>query len=206
VRGDDLAIIHSPIAFLGVNYYAPSVAAGVNDPDNQPTGESSDDPLAATGPSPWPGTTQAYAQPLEGLPRTAMGWPIEPRGLSDVLTRIAREYTDIPLYVTENGAAFDDVVGTTGEIDDAERIRYLQGHIGAVGDAIATGVDVRGYFVWSLMDNFEWAFGYSRRFGLVYVDYGTLARVPKASARWYRSVILANGLASSSGAGADWRG
>jgi beta-glucosidase len=195
VRDGDLAIINGPIDFLGVNYYAPSVASGVGDPDNQPTEDPSDDPLAATGPSPWPGTTLAYSQPLEGLPRTAMGWPIEPSGLTDVLTRIAREYTDIPLYVTENGAAFDDIVGRTGEIDDLERISYLQGHIQAVADAISAGVDVRGYFVWSLMDNFEWAFGYTKRFGLLYVDYDTLDRTPKASARWYRSVILANGLA-----------
>ncbi len=182
VRDGDLAVIHSPIDFLGVNYYAPAVVSGLNDGDGQP---------AET----WPGTPDAVPQPMD-LPVTAMGWPIEPAGLSEVLVRIAREYTAIPLYVTENGAAFDDVVGPSGEINDVERIDYLDGHIQAVADAIASGVDVRGYFVWTLMDNFEWALGYTKQFGLLYVDYDTLERIPKASAGWYRSVIQANGLAS----------
>jgi beta-glucosidase len=122
-----------------------------------------------------------------------MNWPIEPAGLSELLIRISREYPDIPLYITENGAAFDDrLVG--GEVDDRERQAYIDGHLRAAHEAISAGVDLRGYLVWSLLDNFEWAFGYDKRFGIVYVDYETQQRVPKGSALWYREVIRRNGL------------
>jgi beta-glucosidase len=182
VEDGDLEVIGAPIDFLGINYYMPVTVSG--------------DPGASPGSSPWPGTTLAFPQPMADLPHTAMGWAIEPSGLSEVLTRISREFTRIPLYVTENGAAFEDVVGPSGAIDDVERIDYLRGHIQAAGDAIASGVDLRGYFVWTLMDNFEWSLGYAPRFGLVAVHAQTLERTPKASADWYRDVILANGLES----------
>jgi beta-glucosidase len=122
-----------------------------------------------------------------------MDWPIEPAGLSELLVRVSREYPDIPLYITENGAAFDDHL-VDGEVIDHERQAYLDGHLRAAHEAISAGVDLRGYLVWSLLDNFEWAFGYGKRFGIVYVDYPTQRRVPKRSALWYRDVIRRNGL------------
>ena len=108
-----------------------------------------------------------------------------PEGLRETLVRLRDEYDAPPLYVTENGAAFRD----RGAVEDPRRVSYLEGHLAAVRDAIADGIDVRGYFLWSLLDNFEWALGYSRRFGIVYVDFATLERVPKASYRWYRDFI-----------------
>ena len=120
--------------------------------------------------------------------RTAMGWEVYPQGLCDVLCRLWRDYHLPPVYVTENGAAYEDVRG--GE--DRDRVRYLGRHLGALAEAMDAGVPVRGYFVWSLLDNFEWALGYSRRFGLVYVDYETLERIPKASYAWYRDVVASS--------------
>jgi beta-glucosidase len=128
------------------------------------------------------------------MPTTAMGWPIDGDGLYDVLHRLHREHPAVPLVVTENGAAFHDAVNAAGQVDDGERVAYLRDHLAACRRAIADGVDVRGYFVWSLLDNFEWAHGYSRRFGIVYVDYATGARIPKDSAHWYREVIARNAL------------
>jgi beta-glucosidase len=118
-------------------------------------------------------------------PRTSgLGWRIEPRGLRDTLTGLAARFPGLPpVFVTENG------YGDRGEIDDAGRIDYLAEHLAATGAAIADGVDVRGYFCWSLIDNFEWARGYDARFGLVHVDYATQARTPKASYHWYRDFI-----------------
>jgi beta-glucosidase len=117
-----------------------------------------------------------------------MGWEIDADGLHDILTRVARDYRPIPLYVTENGAAFPE------GIVDGDRIAYLDGHLRAAHRAIENGADLRGYFVWSLLDNFEWAYGYSKRFGLIHVDYDTLVRTPKDSARWYAQVTRRNGL------------
>ena len=118
-----------------------------------------------------------------------MGWEVYPDSLFEALTRLARDYAPPALYVTENGAAFADVRVHDGSVPDPERVDYLAAHVDAVGRAIAAGAPVRGYFVWSLLDNFEWSYGYSRRFGIVYVDYPTLERVPKASFRWYRDLI-----------------
>ena len=118
-----------------------------------------------------------------------MGWEIYPDGIYEVLTRLHREYAVPALYVTENGGAFPDVPRHDGRIDDRDRIDYLARYLGAVARAIDDGAPVRGYFVWSLLDNFEWANGYSRRFGLLYVDYRTLERVPKSSFYWYRDLI-----------------
>ncbi|HVU79129.1 MAG TPA: GH1 family beta-glucosidase [Gaiellaceae bacterium] len=123
---------------------------------------------------------------------TDTGWEVYPRALYEVLTRLRFEYGAPSLYVTENGAAFADTRTHDGRVHDVERIAYLQGYLGAVSDAIAAGVPVRGYFVWSLLDNFEWALGYAKRFGLVYVDYPTQERVPKDSFRWYQGVIAAH--------------
>jgi beta-glucosidase len=122
-----------------------------------------------------------------------MGWVVDPSGLSDLLLRVHRDYGPIPIAVTENGAAFDDVPGPDGEVEDPRRIAYLQGHIAAVRDALAAGVDVRAYFVWSLLDNFEWSYGYSKRFGIVRVDFATGRRVVKASGHWYRRIVEGNG-------------
>jgi beta-glucosidase len=106
-----------------------------------------------------------------------------------VLLRVHRDYPPIPLFVTENGASFDDCLGADGRVDDPQRVEYLRGYLGAAAEAIEAGVDLRGYFAWSLMDNFEWGEGYRSRFGLIYVDYGTQRRIPKTSARWYRDLI-----------------
>jgi beta-glucosidase len=120
-----------------------------------------------------------------------MGWEISPTDLSDLLVRLDRDY-GIPLMVTENGAAFPDVLQATGRVEDPRRVDYLEGHIDAVHDAIRGGADVRAYFAWSLLDNFEWAEGYSKRFGLVHVDYATLARRPKDSALWFADIARGN--------------
>jgi beta-glucosidase len=121
---------------------------------------------------------------------TAMGWPVEPAALTRLLQWLRDTYPTLPpIYITENGRACEDVVNLQGQVDDLDRVRYLDSHLRAVGDAIDDGVDVRGYYCWSLMDNFEWAEGYSKRFGLVYVDYATQKRTPKASFAWFRSLI-----------------
>ena len=165
VEAGDMAIISRPLDFLGVNYYTRMVVA--------------DEPG-----DPWPA-----ARPVSfEAERTAMGWEVYPQGLTDLLARLARDYTLPPLLITENGAAYPDVLAD-GTVDDAERISYLRRHIEAVRQALAQGVDVRGYFAWSLLDNFEWARGYSQRFGLVYVDFHSQARLPKRSARWYADFI-----------------
>src|SRR5690625_6293764 len=114
-----------------------------------------------------------------------MGWEIQPWGLSDLLQRLHRDYDLPPLYITDNGAAFADTVNADGQVDDPGRLEYIDAHLRAVHEAISAGVDVRGYFVWSLLDNFEWAYGYGKRFGIVYVDYETQERIPKASAKWF---------------------
>ena len=126
--------------------------------------------------------------------RTAMGWPVESHGLTELLVRLLEEYTSAPIYVTENGCAAYDYVDPEGEVKDEERIAFLEAHLRAAHEALERGVDLKGYFVWSLLDNFEWAEGYSKRFGLIYVDYGTQRRIPKLSARWYSEVIRDNGL------------
>jgi beta-glucosidase len=124
--------------------------------------------------------------------KTDMGWSIDPRGLTELLLRVAAEKPGLPLMVTENGAAFPDEVGEDGRILDADRIEYLREHLGAVHRAIAEGAPVTGYYVWSLLDNFEWSWGYAKRFGIVHVDYSTLERTPKGSALFYADVIRGN--------------
>ncbi len=171
VTPEDMAVISSPIDFVGVNYYFPSYAVY----------------------RPGEGLLQA-GRAERDMPKTEMGWEIDPTGLHEVLTWIRDTYGSPAMYVTENGAAFPDKVATDGSVPDEDRLAFLDGHFREAHRAIAEGVDLRGYFVWSLMDNFEWAHGYKLRFGLVRVDYETQARTIKNSGLWYRSVIEQNGL------------
>ncbi|MGQ4513328.1 GH1 family beta-glucosidase [Streptomyces sp. DW26H14] len=182
VKDGDTDIIRQPLDFLGVNYYSPTLVSY-----NKDGAEQGSDGHGASAHSPWPAGDGVVFHQAPG-PKTAMGWGIDPTGLYDLLVRVGREYPDLPVVITENGAAFDDRIGADGLVDDPERIAYLRGHLSEVHRALASGVDVRGYFLWSLLDNFEWGYGYSKRFGAVYVDYETQRRVPKASARWYAQV------------------
>ncbi|MCH0541683.1 beta-glucosidase [Streptomyces sp. MUM 203J] len=178
VEGGDLAVIAAPLDSLGINYYAPTVvAAGSHD-----------------GPSPWPGAEPHVRFASTPGPRTAMDWPVDPDGLYGLLVRLRDELPGVPLVITENGAAYDDYADPEGDVHDPERVGYLRQHVGAVHRALGEGVDVRGYFLWSLLDNFEWAYGYGKRFGIVHVDFASQRRTPKDSARWYAQVIAHNGL------------
>ena len=167
VQDGDLEAIAAPTDFLGANHYFRQVVS--EDPNG-------DRPILVRDPD-WS--------------FTAMGWEVYPDGLRDLLTRLRDDYAPPGIYIFENGAAYDDLRGHDGEVVDPERQAYLDEHLAAVGHAIEDGVPVRGYFAWSLLDNFEWAEGYSKRFGLVYVDYPTLERVPKGSFYWYRDFIAA---------------
>jgi beta-glucosidase len=174
VRDGDLAQIGPSVDELGVNYYTRlTVRAG---------GE------ARTGPARYPGAGHVELLPPPGE-QTEMGWAVDPGGLTDILARVHQDYPGTPLYIHENGAAFDDDLDPDGRIEDPARIRFLAGHFQAAADALTQGVDLRGYCVWSLLDNFEWAEGYAKRFGIVYVDYDSLRRIPKASAHWLRDRI-----------------
>jgi beta-glucosidase len=169
VQEGDLEVIGAPIDFLGVNFYQPAVA------------RPGDGPLA-----------------VEELradgPRTAMGWTVEPTSLTTLLLRLRRDYGDVPLVITENGASFEDPpVDGQAVVEDPDRVAYLRDHIAAVELAVGQGVDVRGYYVWSLLDNFEWEHGYDSRFGIVAVDFANQRRVPKRSALWYRDLIARHG-------------
>jgi beta-glucosidase len=166
VRDGDLAEIAAPIDFLGVNFYRPTVVRLQE--ESGPVG--------------------VEALPDEE-PVTAMGWTVQPHALDELLVRLKADYGDVPVVITENGAAFDDRLDGGDVIEDPRRVEYLRGHLAAVERALHAGVDVRGYYVWSLLDNFEWEHGYSKRFGIVYVDYPTQRRVPKRSALWYRDLI-----------------
>jgi beta-glucosidase len=183
VQDGDEARIAVPLDFLGVNYYFREVVRF------RPAGEPPSTPNARA----WVGCDDVE-QTRTGRPTTAMGWEVDADGLYDVLTALKRDYDPVPLYVTENGAAMDDVVADDGSVPDPDRISYLDGHFRAAGRAIAEGVDLRGYFVWSLLDNFEWAYGFDKRFGLVHVDYDTQVRTPKDSAHWFAQVTRRNGL------------
>jgi beta-glucosidase len=160
VRAGDLQVIGQPLDFLGINYYTRGIAGSA----------ASADALRA------------------GSEFTAMGWEVFPQGLTALLGRLHADYRLPPLYITENGAAYDDRP-CDGRVADVERVRYLRAHVEALAEALDAGVDVRGYFVWSLFDNFEWAEGYSKRFGIVHVDYASQVRTPKDSALWYRRFV-----------------
>ena len=192
VQPTDLSDIHQPLDFLGVNYYAPTVVAAADDQTRAGlTRRWVNDPQSTDGPSIYPGSDWAVAVP-QPAPHTDMGWPVDASGLTELLVRVHRDYPDLPLLITENGAAYPDVLEPDGTVHDADRITYLADHLRAVRAAIDAGVDIRGYFVWSLMDNFEWAWGYSKRFGIVHVDYETFQRRPKDSAHWYAAVARSN--------------
>jgi beta-glucosidase len=130
-----------------------------------------------------------------------MNWPIDADGLAALLIRLNRDYPGVPMMITENGAAFEDTVNGD-RVADPDRVAYLRGHLRAAATAVAAGVDLRGYLAWSLLDNFEWAYGYDKRFGLVHVDYDSQRRRLKDSALWYRGVIASNGLADHDGVSA----
>jgi beta-glucosidase len=194
IKDGDTELISAPIDVLGINYYTPAlVTAATPELHAEIEARTAADPHATDGPSAYPGTDLAVSLPQDG-PYTEMGWRIEPGSLTELLVRVHKDYPEIPMMITENGVAFDDGVSADGAVHDENRIDYLHGHIGAVLDAIEAGADVRGYFCWSLMDNFEWGYGYSKRFGIVRVDYPTGERIVKDSARWYAEVIERNGL------------
>jgi beta-glucosidase len=182
IHAQDQAVIGTPIDLLGVNYYQRHVVAA--GPPDRAT-----DPEAAA----YPSAEDVLFVPQDG-PRTANGWSVDASGLLDLLVWLHRSYPPVPLAVTENGAAFDDYADPEGRVHDGERVRFLEEHFRAAHQSLAQGVDLRGYFVWSLLDNFEWEEGYSRRFGLVHVDYPSQRRLLKDSAHWYREVIQRGGL------------
>jgi beta-glucosidase len=165
VQPGDLELISAPTDFVGVNHYHNMVVAA------DPTG--------------WKGAAITHAQPI----MTTFGWSNTPEALQAILIRVNREYSSLPIIVTENGATFHDYPDPTGEVRDPERIDYLCGYIDGIGRAIQAGVPVRGYMAWSFLDNFEWAEGFDKRFGLVFVDFATQTRIPKASAYWYQDLI-----------------
>jgi beta-glucosidase len=166
IAAEDLETISRPLDFLGVNYYFPVRAA--SDPARVPLQAASPPPSTAT---------------------TAMGWEVDAAGLHELLLRLGDEYGPMPVYITENGAAYADDARGNGIVEDPQRVAYLETHLAALERAMADGADVRRYFAWSLLDNFEWEHGYDKRFGLVYVDYRTQRRRPKRSALWYRDRI-----------------
>ncbi|MFC4560231.1 GH1 family beta-glucosidase [Nocardiopsis mangrovi] len=172
----DLEVISQPLDFLGINFYRPAVLRDA--PHREP------DTALRTAMD--IGTEEV---PIEGVRHTTMDWPVVPDSFTDLLVDLDRRYDLPPVYITENGSAEADEPDAGGRVNDTDRIDYLRDHIAAVAAAIEAGVDVRGHFVWSLLDNFEWAYGYERRFGIVRVDYDTLERIPKDSYHWYRELI-----------------
>lgn len=162
----DLELIAQPLDFVGVNHYQRVEAWAVDDGTFLSVGEEA-------------------AQPAT----TSFGWSVLPESLHSVLQRVAREFSTLPIYITENGASFHDYVDPNGEVNDVERVSYLRGYLAAATQAMREGVNLQGYYAWSFLDNFEWAEGYSKRFGLVYVDYRTQERIPKRSSRWYAEQI-----------------
>ncbi|SNR37435.1 GH1 family beta-glucosidase [Actinomadura mexicana] len=169
IRSEDMSVIASPVDFLGVNYYNPTRIA-----------------TPAEGPLPFD------IVDITEYPTTGMGWPIVPDAFLSLLRTLDSRYDLPPLHITENGCSFADEPGPDGAVDDPSRIEFLDAHIAAVRTAVDEGVDIRGYFAWSLLDNFEWAEGYHPRFGLVHVDYETQKRTPKTSYGWYRDLIASS--------------
>jgi len=168
----DMSIISRRIDFLGLNYYARSIVK--DNPDEKPLGLS-------------------FLKP-EGAEYTDMEWEVYPQGIYEILRRVQDDYNPQVIYITESGAALPDKLDEEGKVEDPRRINYLKEHFSFAHKAIEEGVRLRGYFVWSLMDNFEWAHGYSKRFGLIYVDYPTQKRIFKKSAHWFKKVIESNGV------------
>lgn len=166
IHKGDLELIGAPTDFAGVNHYQRVVAWAEEGAGFLNLGERPAEPAL-----------------------TSLGWSVIPDSLYNVLVRVAREFTDLPIYVTESGACFDDYLDPNGRVIDSERVSYFSRYLTAVGKAIREGVNLKGYFAWSFLDNFEWAEGYRKRFGIVYVDFRTQERIPKASAYWYRQLI-----------------
>ncbi|MFU8947730.1 GH1 family beta-glucosidase [Mycetocola zhadangensis] len=186
IQPGDMEIIGTKIDFLGVNHYHDDQVSG------HPDDSGTDGHSGATErdiKSCWIGS-EYITFPTRNLPRTAMNWEVNPSGLHKLLVRLGREYPNMPpLFVTENGSAYEDVVSEDGHVHDRDRTKYIVDHVQAVSDAIADGADVRGYFVWSLLDNFEWSWGYDKRFGIVRVDYDTQERIIKDSGLEYSNII-----------------
>lgn len=180
VQDGDLDVISQPLDWIGINYYFDILVKQSGEPTKASMRE-------------YPTVVDTKPSPKHDV-HTDMGWPITPEGLTDLLVRLDRDYPNLPpVYITENGAAFDDPV-VNGRCNDVRRIDYLDLHLRAVLDAIDEGVDVRGYYQWSLMDNFEWALGFDKRFGLIHIDFDTLERTPRDSAAWYHDVITDHAL------------
>ena len=182
IEDGDLELIAAPIDFLGLNYYSPHYV-GLGDWSDLRRNES---PVQGR-----PGVVDVKP---DDLPRTSMGWLVDPSGLQEMLEKLDAEVPGLPILVTENGCAAEDYVGPDGTVNDLERVEFLRGHFEAAWRAVEAGVNLSGYLVWSLLDNFEWAWGYQKRFGIVFVDYGTQRRLPKRSASFYQAVIAANGV------------
>ena len=178
VHDGDFDLITAPIDFLGVNFYAP-LYVGIRSDGEPRRGEQ------LIGPD------EVLVQP-EGMPVTAMNWLVDSSAIYELMTRVRDETSGLPLYITENGSAWYDYVTSDGTVEDYERLQYLRDHLVALHAAIADGVNLRGYFAWSLLDNFEWAEGYAKRFGLVFVDFGTQKRIVKRSGEFYAAVTRAN--------------
>jgi len=182
IRDGDMAAISAPIDFLGVNYYRPQhLRAG--DPAQLRLREFPPVPGIEGG------VVEYYPEEME---LTNMDWLIDPDGLYQLLVQLAADAPGLPLYITENGRAAEDYLNPAGRVDDLERVKYLHQHLEACARAVKDGVDLRGYYVWSLLDNFEWAYGYQKRFGIVYVDFPSGRRTPKASAAFYSGVAREN--------------
>jgi beta-glucosidase len=195
IAAGDMETISHPLDFLGINYYS-AVYLRAGDPQDLRRNEEP----ARCG---TPGVVEYRPDRLE---RTPMGWLVDPEGLYELLMRLSKDAPGLPLFVTENGCAAEDYIGPDGAVNDAERVRFLHRHLDAAARAIRDGANLAGYYVWSLLDNFEWAWGYQKRFGIVFVDFETQRRIPKASARFYADVVRANAvppLAMGTGAGAD---
>jgi beta-glucosidase len=185
IEDGDMELISAPIDFFGLNYYRPHYVR---------SGDWAD---LRIGETPVPGHPGAVQYMPPDLARTVMGWPIVPEGMRDLLIRLHNESGGLPIYITENGCAADDYLTPEGTIDDYERIEFIHSHLDAALQALDAGVNVGGYFHWSLMDNFEWAEGYRRRFGLHYVEFASGRRIPKRSAEFYRQVALTGELPAS---------
>jgi beta-glucosidase len=189
VHDGDLDIISTPIDVLGVNYYNPVIVAHYGGGERSKA-DGHGDGAGET----WPGCSDVQFLDRPGL-HTAMGWPVDASGLRELLGRLYTDYR-APMMITENGAAFDDVVAADGAIHDADRTRYVHEHLVALHQALGDGIDLRGYFLWSLLDNFEWSYGYGKRFGIVRVDLDTQVRTPKDSAHFYSEVVANNAVPS----------
>ncbi len=183
VADGDLETISQPLDFLGLNYYSP-IFLRAGDPADLRR-------LELPARCQVPGVVEYRPQTLE---RTNMGWLVDPSGLHQILVEVSEQAPGLPLYVTENGRAAEDYVNQEGEVNDVERVRYLHMHLEAAARAIKDGANLAGYFVWSLLDNFEWGWGYQKRFGIVFVDFGTQRRIPKSSAHFYSGVVRNNAI------------